>query len=112
MARSSVGSGPLIREFRPDRGSRLTDREVKSHGRPGQNSRTAGSNLTDRLGRTGRIRNRPDGRSASSPSSAWTIAIAEPINDSQRNDLATWMAGPAVGATPSSRLNPVLHRRD
>jgi ectoine hydroxylase-related dioxygenase (phytanoyl-CoA dioxygenase family) len=39
------------------------------------------------------------------------ITVAEPVNDSQRNDLATWMPGTAVGETPTSPLNPVLYRR-
>jgi ectoine hydroxylase-related dioxygenase (phytanoyl-CoA dioxygenase family) len=41
------------------------------------------------------------------------ITVAEPANDSQRNDLATWMPGTAIGETPRSARNPVLwHRGD
>ena len=39
------------------------------------------------------------------------ITVAEPTNDNQRNDLASWMPGTAVGDTPTSELNPVLYRR-
>jgi ectoine hydroxylase-related dioxygenase (phytanoyl-CoA dioxygenase family) len=38
------------------------------------------------------------------------ITVAEPAHEHQRNDLATWMPGTAVGETPDSRLNPVLYR--
>lgn len=36
------------------------------------------------------------------------ITVSEPVNDSQRRDLATWMPGTAVGAVPDTPLNPVL----
>jgi ectoine hydroxylase-related dioxygenase (phytanoyl-CoA dioxygenase family) len=39
------------------------------------------------------------------------ITVAEPVNDSQRNDLAAWMPGTSVGETPRSARNPVLWRR-
>jgi ectoine hydroxylase-related dioxygenase (phytanoyl-CoA dioxygenase family) len=36
------------------------------------------------------------------------ITVSEPVNEPQRNDLARWMPGTAVGAVPSTHLNPVL----
>ncbi|MFF7154158.1 phytanoyl-CoA dioxygenase family protein [Streptomyces sp. NPDC008139] len=36
------------------------------------------------------------------------ITVSEPVNDSQRKDLARWMPGTESGAVPSSPLNPVL----
>jgi ectoine hydroxylase-related dioxygenase (phytanoyl-CoA dioxygenase family) len=39
------------------------------------------------------------------------IVVSEPTNDNQREDLAVFMPGAAVGSTPDSDLNPVLYRR-
>ncbi|TDP94835.1 phytanoyl-CoA dioxygenase family protein [Labedaea rhizosphaerae] len=36
--------------------------------------------------------------------------VSEPVNDSQRNDLTTWLGGTAVGSVPETELNPVLYR--
>ncbi|HEY2674848.1 MAG TPA: phytanoyl-CoA dioxygenase family protein [Rugosimonospora sp.] len=38
------------------------------------------------------------------------IEISEPTNDHQRDDLATFMPGAAVGGPPDTALNPVLYR--
>jgi hypothetical protein len=37
------------------------------------------------------------------------IEVAEPVNDSQRNDLEAWMPGARVGEVPSGPLNPILY---
>jgi ectoine hydroxylase-related dioxygenase (phytanoyl-CoA dioxygenase family) len=37
------------------------------------------------------------------------IEVAEPINDSQRNDLEAWMPGARVGEVPNGPLNPILY---
>jgi len=39
------------------------------------------------------------------------ITVAEPTNDPQRNDLATFMPGTQPGEVPDTPLNPVLYRR-
>lgn len=39
------------------------------------------------------------------------IIVAEPKNDSQRNDLATWLADTKPGKILDTPLNPVLYRR-
>ena len=39
------------------------------------------------------------------------ITVAEPTNDPQRNDLATFMPGAQPGDVPDTPLNPVLYRR-
>lgn len=38
------------------------------------------------------------------------IRIAEPVNDPQRADLATWMPGRKPGDVPDTGLNPLLYR--
>jgi hypothetical protein len=37
------------------------------------------------------------------------IEVAEPVNDSQQNDLESWMPGASVGEVPTGPLNPVLY---
>jgi Phytanoyl-CoA dioxygenase (PhyH) len=37
------------------------------------------------------------------------IEVAEPVNDSQRNDLEAWMPGARVGEVPTGPLNPILY---
>ena len=37
------------------------------------------------------------------------IEVTEPVNDSQRNDLESWMPGARVGKVPTGPLNPILH---
>jgi ectoine hydroxylase-related dioxygenase (phytanoyl-CoA dioxygenase family) len=37
------------------------------------------------------------------------IEVAEPVNDSQRNDLEAWMPGTRVGEVPTGPLNPILY---
>jgi hypothetical protein len=37
------------------------------------------------------------------------IEVAEPVNDSQRNDLEAWMPGAHVGEVPTGPLNPILY---
>jgi ectoine hydroxylase-related dioxygenase (phytanoyl-CoA dioxygenase family) len=39
------------------------------------------------------------------------VAVAEPANDPQRTDLATWLGNTPVGQVPDTDLNPVLYRR-
>jgi hypothetical protein len=38
------------------------------------------------------------------------IAVTEPTNDFQRNDLAAWLPGAPIGQSPGGPLNPVLYR--
>ncbi|MGH3762583.1 phytanoyl-CoA dioxygenase family protein [Actinophytocola sp.] len=38
------------------------------------------------------------------------ITVAEPVNEHQRVDLRTWLAGAEVGDVPDGPLNPVLYR--
>jgi ectoine hydroxylase-related dioxygenase (phytanoyl-CoA dioxygenase family) len=39
------------------------------------------------------------------------MPVAEPVNDSQRNDLATFLGDTPTGKVPDTELNPVLYRR-
>jgi ectoine hydroxylase-related dioxygenase (phytanoyl-CoA dioxygenase family) len=38
------------------------------------------------------------------------MPVTEPINDPQRNDLATFLGGTSAGKVPDTELNPVLYR--
>lgn len=39
------------------------------------------------------------------------VAVAEPVNDFQRADLANYLGSTPVGQVPDTDLNPVLYRR-
>ena len=39
------------------------------------------------------------------------VAVAEPVNDFQRADLANYLGSTPVGQVPGTDLNPVLYRR-
>jgi hypothetical protein len=38
-------------------------------------------------------------------------AVAEPVNDFQRGDLANFLGSTPAGQVPGTDLNPVLYRR-
>jgi hypothetical protein len=38
------------------------------------------------------------------------MTVAEPQNENQAGDLASWMPGAAPGDLPETPLNPVLYR--
>lgn len=39
------------------------------------------------------------------------LTVAEPVNDPQRSDLATWLGNTPVGQVPATELTPELYRR-